>query len=575
MDMKRIRRSQSSPTSPPDLECETAAYRSAGERKHGGQMLRLVTALVCFLVFLFLMAAVSGFHRNPSFSQLRRFTETGHVELNAGLAEEYLESSKSLKAKEDRFLGGLLAAGFEEQSCLSRYQSASFRKLSSHSPSDYLRRRLRKYEELHQKCAPNSNLYNTTVEQLKPGGGGSEVTDCNYVVWISYSGLGNRMLTLVSAFLYALLTNRVLLVDRGADLTDLFCEPFPGTSWLVPLDFPLSQLRSFSINSPESYGNMLKKNVIKNIPDGSSQNTLPPFMYLHLGHDYGEHDKLFFCEDDQHLLQSVPWLVLRSDNYFVPSLFLIPGYEEELRRLFPKRDAVFHHLARYLLHPTNSVWGLITRYYQSYLAGADERVGIQIRVFENESGTFQHVLEQVLQCTQKQKILPEVARNETILTAPGKRSKAVLLTSLSSGYADLIRNMYWEHPSMTGEMISVHQPSHEEHQQTDKQTHNMKAWAEMYLLSLTDVLVTSAWSTFGYVAQGLGGLKPWILVKPENRRVPDPPCLLAMSMEPCFHAPPFYNCIAKRGADTGEMVPHVRHCEDMSWGLKVVDRDDW
>ncbi|KAK8930563.1 Galactoside 2-alpha-L-fucosyltransferase [Platanthera zijinensis] len=573
MDMKRIRRSLSSPTSPPDLDCETGAYRPSGERKHGGQMLRLVTVIVCFLGFLLLMAAVSGFHRNPSFNHLRQFTESGHVELNAGLEEEQLESSKSQKAKEDRFLGGLLAAGFEEQSCLSRYQSASFRKSHSHSPSDYLRRRLRKYEELHQKCAPNSDLYNTAAEQLKPGRRGSQTTDCSYVVWISYSGLGNRMLTLASAFLYALLTNRVLLVDRGADLTDLFCEPFPGASWLLPLDFPLSQFRNFNISSPESYGNMLKKNVINNI----SQNLPPPpFMYLHLGHDYGEHDKLFFCQDDQHLLRGVPWLVLRSDNYFVPSLFLIPSYEEELGKLFPKRDAVFHHLARYLLHPTNSVWGLITRYYQSYLAGADERVGIQIRVFENESGTFQHVLEQVLRCTQNQKILPQVAaRNETVLITNDKRLKAVLLTSLSSGYADLIRNMYWEHPAITGEMISVHQPSHEEHQQTDKQTHNMKAWAEMYLLSLTDVLVTSAWSTFGYVAQGLGGMKPWILVKPENRMVPDPPCLLAMSMEPCFHAPPFYDCKTKRGADTGEMVPHVRHCEDMSWGLKVVDRDNW
>ncbi|KAK8942239.1 hypothetical protein KSP40_PGU008635 [Platanthera guangdongensis] len=84
MDMKRIRRSLSSPTSPPDLDCETGAYRPSGERKHGGQILRLVTVIVCFLVFLLLMAAASGFHRNPSFNQLRQFTESGHVELNAG-----------------------------------------------------------------------------------------------------------------------------------------------------------------------------------------------------------------------------------------------------------------------------------------------------------------------------------------------------------------------------------------------------------------------------------------------------------------------------------------------------------
>ncbi|KAK7850130.1 galactoside 2-alpha-l-fucosyltransferase [Quercus suber] len=86
----------------------------------------------------------------------------------------------------------------------------------------------------------------------------------------------------------------------------------------------------------------------------------------------------------------------------------------------------------------------------------------------------------------------------------------------------------------------------------------------MYLLSLTDVLVTSAWSTFGYVAQDLGGLKPWILYKSENQTTPNPLCCQAMSMEPCFHAPPFYDCKKKKEIDNGPLVPHVRHCEDMS-----------
>jgi xyloglucan fucosyltransferase len=92
----------------------------------------------------------------------------------------------------------------------------------------------------------------------------------------------------------------------------------------------------------------------------------------------------------------------------------------------------------------------------------------------------------------------------------------------------------------------------------------------MYLLSMTDAIVTSGWSTFGYVGHGLGGLTPWIMFKPENLTTPNPPCRRAASMEPCLHGPPFYDCKARRGADTGKLVPHVRHCEDMSWGLKLV-----
>ncbi|XP_027332947.1 galactoside 2-alpha-L-fucosyltransferase-like [Abrus precatorius] len=478
------------------------------------------------------------------------------------------DASDSIELLNDKLLGGLLADGFDERSCLSRYQSAMYHKGLSEKPSSYLISRLKEYEAHHKECGPYTESYNNTVKQLRSGQF-TESSACKYVVWISFSGLGNRILTLASAFLYALLTNRVLLVDPGADMTDLFCEPFPDASWFLPTDFPLNgQLNSFNQKSDQCYGKMLRSNSISN-------STVPSFVYLHLVHDYDDHDKLFFCDEEQHFLQKVPWLMMKTDNYFTPSLFLMPSFEQELNDLFPKKEAVFHFLGRYLFHPTNNVWGLVVRYYQAYLAKVDERVGIQIRVFDPEPGPFQHVLDQILACTLKENLLPDVNRQHDIISNSSRvpKSKAVLMTSLSSGYFEKVRDMYWEYPTATGEVVGVYQPSHEEYQQTQKQMHNQKAWAEMYLLSLTDVLITSSWSTFGYVAQGLGGLKPWILYKPENRTAPDPPCHRAMSMEPCFHAPPFYDCKAKRGTDTGALVPHVRHCEDMSWGLKLVDNN--
>ncbi|KAL0285676.1 UNVERIFIED_CONTAM: Galactoside 2-alpha-L-fucosyltransferase [Sesamum radiatum] len=86
------------------------------------------------------------------------------------------------------------------------------------------------------------------------------------------------------------------------------------------------------------------------------------------------------------------------------------------------------------------------------------------------------------------------------------------MTSLSGGYFEEVRDLYWEHPIVIGDVIEVYQASHEGHQQIEKQIHNRKAWAEMYLLSLTDTLVISSWSTFGYVAQGLGNLKPCLKI---------------------------------------------------------------
>ncbi|XP_057443143.1 galactoside 2-alpha-L-fucosyltransferase-like [Lotus japonicus] len=514
---------------------------------------RCLASLFLISLFLFSLSFLLALPHPPT-------PTTSLLRLKQGLNSDAFDS---FQLPQDKLLGGLLAAsGFDERSCLSRYQN---HKGLSANPSSYLISRLRRYEALHKQCGPYTESYNKTVKDLRSGHL-TESPPCKYVVWISYSGLGNRILTLASAFLYAVLTNRVLLVDPGVDMVDLFCEPFPDVSWFLPPDFPLNdQFPSFNQNSDHCHGKMLKKKSIKN-------SKVPSFVYLHLAHDYDDDDKLFFCDEDQLFLHKVPWLVVRTDNYFVPSLFLMPSFQQELSDLFPNKETVFHFLGRYLFHPTNTVWGLVLRYYQPYLASADERVGIQIRVFDTGSGPFQHILDQIIACALKENILPDVSRGQNIISSSGKpKSKAVLMTSLSSGYSEMVRDMYWEYPTVTGEVVGIYQPSHEEYQQTEKQMHNQKAWAEMYLLSLTDMLVTSSWSTFGYVAQGLGGLKPWILYKPENGTAPDPPCQRAMSMEPCFHAPPFYDCKAKRGTDTGALVPHVRHCEDMSWGLKLVD----
>ncbi|KAG8059341.1 hypothetical protein GUJ93_ZPchr0002g24782 [Zizania palustris] len=492
-------------------------------------------------------------------------------------------------AHDNRLLGGLLSEGFEEKSCSSRYETFLYRRNPARRPSPHLVARLRRHEELQRRCGPNTDSYNRAVNRLRDGGKvdaaahAPEDDRCKYLVSISYRGLGNRILAAASAFLYAVLTDRVLLVDRSNEMDELFCEPFPGTTWLLPRDFPLASYANFSADTAESYGNMLKNKVLRTKTGAggdASGAQLSAFAYLHLDHDYGHDDKMFFCDDDQRLLSNVQWLVMRTDSYIVPSLFLVTSFQEELDALFPERDAVFHHLGRYLFHPTNHVWGLVARYYRAYLAPARQLIGIQVRVFDRRQAKSPHVLQQITSCAWKEKLLPEVLDAEetpampTPTTPGANRSKAVLVTSLRPWYYERIKGMYWERATATGEDVSVHQPSHEEYQHFGEKSHEAKAWAEMYLLSLCDVLVTSGWSTFGYVAQGLGGLKPWVMYKPANiTTVPDPPCGRDVSMEPCFHAPPLYDCKLKRGTDTGEMVPHVRHCDDVSWGLKLIDRN--
>ncbi|KAK2656238.1 hypothetical protein Ddye_009290 [Dipteronia dyeriana] len=456
--------------------------------------------------------------------------------------------------------------GSEEESCISKNQSALYRKSTPHKPSSYLISKLQSYEELHKRCGPHSESYKKSIQQLVSG----EIdysTDCNYVVWVAFCGLGNRILSITSAFLYALLTNRVLLINQEHDMAGLFCEPFPDTSWILPEDFLFkSEISSFEQNYNHSYGNLLKSNIIN-----ASTELLPSYLFLYLSHDYDHHDKLFFCDQEQAPLSKIPWLIMKSNVYFLPSLFLIPSFEQELNKLFPDKETVFHHLGRYLFQPSNQVWRLIIKYYQDYLAKAERRIGIQIRVFDVETSPFEYVLDQILACTQKEKLLPEVDTEKPIV-APSKSqtNQAVLITSLFPGYFEKLKNMYEEHPTKTGEVVAVYQPSQEEEQQSYNNSHNIQAWVEMNLLSFSDELVTSAWSTFGYVAQGLGGVRPWILYK-INQTKPDPLCGRGMSMEPCFHAPPVYDCKAKTTVDTATLVPHVRHCEDIRWGIKLFN----
>ncbi|EER89404.1 galactoside 2-alpha-L-fucosyltransferase [Sorghum bicolor] len=493
-------------------------------------------------------------------------------------------AQRQKESKKDALLGGLLLPGFDEQTCASRYQSVYYRKNMTRLPSPYLIKRLREQEALQRRCGPGTEPYMRASERLRSGQTGAAVDDvdgCSYLVLISYRGLGNRMLAITSVFLYALLTNRVLLVDRGYGntLPDLFCEPFPGTTWALPQDFPLDgQFRQLDESAPESYGNV--------VVNRSGSVSGLRFVYLHLDHAASPANRLVYCDDHRResFLRRMQWAIIRTDQYMAPGLFFNLAYQEELDRLFPRKDTVFYLLSRYLLHPTNDVWGMVTRFYNSYLRDADERLGIQIRVLSGDHrDKAQNVLDQILACASREHLLPGVVTTDGVAPAPPhagarrrSKKKAVLVTGLSAWYHDNIKEMYWKSATVDGEVVSLFQPSHEEHQQWYHNKHDMKAAAEIYLLSLTDKIVTSAWSTFGYVGYAMGGLRPYLMFMPENQTAPDPPCTRAMSMEPCSHGAPSFECTRKEIGtiiNTGILLPHVRACEDISWGLKLTDPD--
>ncbi|XP_065868276.1 galactoside 2-alpha-L-fucosyltransferase-like [Euphorbia lathyris] len=463
-------------------------------------------------------------------------------------------SFQSTSIADDTLLDGLITSGFDEGSCLSRYESVRYRRISPHKPSPFLLEKLRKYEKLHARCGPHTKLYAKTVKGLVENHISSPSV-CKYVIWRPVNGLGNRMISMISSFLYALLTNRVFLVYEGTDMANLFCEPFPNTSWLLPMDFPLKN----QVHRSEKYS------ISKSAESKRS------FVHLTLQKHDSLDKRYFFCDQGQALIRKVPWVALLSEQYFAPSFFVMPSFEKEVSRMFPNKETVFHHLGRYLFSPSNHVWQqLITKFYDAYLAKADVKIGLQIRVFHANAKMFNITMDQILACNSKAKLIPEIDTKTSSSSKTRKSSKAILVTSLYSEFYKNLSDTYSGKLTAAGEVISVYQPSHEGYQHRGDNVHNMKAWAEMYLLSLCDVLVTSSWSTFGYVAQGLGGLKPWILHR--HGKGTYQPCKRAMSMEPCFHYPSSYDCKSENKINAGAVVPYIRKCEDRESGVKLFDR---
>jgi xyloglucan fucosyltransferase len=198
--------------------------------------------------------------------------------------------------------------------------------------------------------------------------------------------------------------------------------------------FPVANFRDLDESAPESYANV--------VVNRSRSVTGLQFVYAHLDHDSAQVSRIMCCDDHRQFMHRVQWVILRTDQYMSPGFFFNPAYEAELDQMFPRKVSVFYILSRYLLHPTNDVWCMITRFYDAYLKDLDERLGIQIQVFVDENKSEeQHILDQILACTSKNNLLPAVLSTGGVspplpTTGAGRRprSKAVLITCLSSWY---------------------------------------------------------------------------------------------------------------------------------------------
>lgn len=200
---------------------------------------------------------------------------------------------------------------------------------------------------------------------------------------------------------------------------------------------------------------------------------------------------------------------------------------------------------------------------------------------------------QIISCVLGSKLLPNVTQDEEQeeqaepyhnenKNENSTSSVSIVVTSLHKEFYEAMRQFY-EGNAVTesGHIVDVHTPSYEGMQMSNSVEHNQIAFADMYLLSFSDALLTSPWSTFGYVAQGIAGVTPWILTKARDHTAAEfeedirvnGNCNLGGSLEPCLHIPPKMDCEYKGWyPNAATILPFIKTCEDVSWGVKIFDQ---
>eukprot|EP00897_Mesotaenium_endlicherianum_P009521 jgi/Mesen1/8598/ME000005S08566 len=457
--------------------------------------------------------------------------------------------------------------------CWSRSERHMYYRRPSGKSSPALTRRMKEYMAMHRACTAgiSSEAEWMALFSLPPpsdggtgaGAGGASGTNpglgqvgnetweregnCRYTFWmLQPTGLGNRLLSLVSAFVFSVLTNRTLLVGDDT-FRAVLCDPFlPSSSMWLPANmsalFQQTLLKEPRIDA-----------VLGNIARGRRMGSR---ALAFLQSNYKEGDHLFFCPEGQLALRErFRWVGYLSGQYNVPAFFLLPEWRAELDRLFPDR-MVFTHAVKYLVHPANELWERVTRIHKGYFH-APLRIGVQVRTFSSGADDFA-ANERVYKClTSVSKVLPAPLPAEdweaemsgphrttspllaTFLRNPVPSRVAVFVASLHQNHFDYLRGKYLTSPMPDGSIVTLHTESFDGGEAwTLEQAKS--AVVDMWTLSLSDKLLTSEESTFGYVAAGLAGITPWLMhIKQRSwKSSQKAACSRGASHEPCFHFPP-------------------------------------
>ncbi|ERN15853.1 hypothetical protein AMTRI_Chr07g76680 [Amborella trichopoda] len=419
-------------------------------------------------------------------------------------------------------------------------------------PSPELETILDKYVAMRERClAKDSDTLLDTFHS-------SERPNCQYVIWRqTNAGFGNRIISLISTFLYSIFSARVLLVDYP-NWNDLFCEPFARSSLRVPQGYPLD----YSLGA--SYLQYLDAKC--GSPRGNAGSSPCNQTIVHLILDHAspirEYDSVL-CPLGYSRLRNIPFVMIRDSNqYFVPGYYANPVLRPLMDLLFPERN-IFHVLSRFLLFPSDAMWGSIRLYLDVH---ASRRVGLQIREFKIGKYTTEYD-DNIVRCLRERGgLLPKRFRKRVC----EDEYLAIHVATLEKGHVGRMNETMKIIEEETGKEVRVKWQEVESRELHDL-TQQKEALIDMWVLSTSHVLITSMESTFGYVANGLSGVPSYFIDKEESES-----CKVNHGVDLCFHqAPKMLVCsddepVRYRAYDLSVNSSWIRPCVDrlvFGWSL--------
>ncbi|CAM6092258.1 unnamed protein product [Calypogeia fissa] len=431
------------------------------------------------------------------------------------------------------------------------------------------------YSKLHRACIQASGDLTTLFLSKNPE------TGCKFLIAEAGNGLGNRITWMVSNLMYAILTQRALLVDPRSLIPSLMCEPFLGSSWAAPTEFPFADLRPDLWQTTNDF-----LATMDNFKVYERNGTDAILVNAARADDNWGPVSQFYCPAEQSIYAKVRWITLGGCLYFLPGLFAIPTFQPVLQSIFKDKNPLTHLLRSSML-PQDLVWARTRRVEEVYLQNKHQMVGVHVRYHGGyDEYNDHHILvnSNVKGCLVENGILPKISHFSLwkLFTSTPKPSSGIAVLFISSLYDSLFDDYKIMYPQdkaiskispVSQEAVSlVHLSS--EGQQLPGFEIDSQALVEILCLSFSDVLLTSPVSTFSQVAQAYGGLKPWIISFEVQAEKHSPACQKGKSTDGCYQGGGLiYNCPNDPSVDKLQIMKHVsslRPCEDGSSGVQII-----